>query len=167
MSTKKRKKKSNNKTKKNHTTLHDVVIIGAGFSGLYCGYKLKDKFNKILIVEKDNKIGGRILSYKKKINNKTYIFEQGANRFSRYHHPLMLKLINELNCWEVCKFLTNMPHPYSNKDAEYWLKLTNESEFSSKYFSKLRYATLPLHSFTSSIEPMVSTSLFRKDWCAA
>lgn len=96
MSTKKRKKKSNNKTKKNHTTLHDVVIIGAGFSGLYCGYKLKDKFNKILIVEKDNKIGGRILSYKKKINNKTYIFEQGANRFSRYHHPLMLKLINEL-----------------------------------------------------------------------
>ena len=42
-------------------------------------------------------------------------------------------------------------------------KLTNESEFSSKYFSKFRYATLPLHSFTSSIEPIVSTSLFRKD----
>lgn len=96
MHTKKLRKKTHNKTKKNHSNIYDVVIIGAGFSGLYCGYKLKDKFKKILIVEKDNKIGGRILSYKKKINNKYHIFEQGANRFSRYHHPLMLKLINEL-----------------------------------------------------------------------
>ena len=29
-----------------------------------------------------------------------------------------------------------MPHPYSNKDAEYWLKLTNESEFQSNIFYK-------------------------------
>ena len=27
---------------KNHSNIYDVVIIGAGFSGLYCGYKLKD-----------------------------------------------------------------------------------------------------------------------------
>lgn len=90
------KKRRNNKTKKNYNKTYDLVIIGAGFSGLYCGYKLKNKFNKILIVEKDNKIGGRFLSYKKTINNKNYIFEQGANRFSKYHHPRMLKLINEL-----------------------------------------------------------------------
>ena len=90
MHTKKVKKISHNKTKKNHSNTYDIVIIGAGFSGLYCAYKLKDKIKKILIVEKDNKIGGRIISYKKKINNKTYIFEQGANRFSRHHHPLML-----------------------------------------------------------------------------
>ena len=46
------------------------------------------------------------------------------------------ELINELNCWEVCKFLTNVPHPYSNKDAEYWLKLTNEREFQSNNYYK-------------------------------
>ena len=46
------------------------------------------------------------------------------------------ELINELNCWEVCKFLTNVPHPYSNKDAEYWLKITNESKFQSNIFYK-------------------------------
>ena len=26
--------------------------------------------------------------------------------------------INELNCWEVGKFLANVPHPYSNRSAE-------------------------------------------------
>ena len=49
------------------------------------------------------------------------------------------ELINELNCREVYKFFTNVPHPYSNKDAEYWLKVTNESKFQSNIFYKKKF----------------------------
>lgn len=46
------------------------------------------------------------------------------------------ELIDELNCWEVCKFLTNVPYPYSIRDAEYWLKVTRESKFQSNIYLK-------------------------------
>ena len=46
------------------------------------------------------------------------------------------ELIDGLNCWEVCKFLTNVPYPYSNRDAEYWLKVTSESKFQSNIYLK-------------------------------
>jgi L-2-hydroxyglutarate oxidase LhgO len=35
----------------------DVVIIGAGISGLTSAYKLKDKFS-VKVIEKENRIGG-------------------------------------------------------------------------------------------------------------
>jgi hypothetical protein len=75
---------------------YDVVIIGAGISGLYSAYKIK-KINpmcKILIIEKNGKagIGGRA-------NN--YLFEgvnvvTGAGIVRKKKDKLLIKLLNEL-----------------------------------------------------------------------
>ena len=82
---------------------YDLVIIGAGISGLYCATQLQKKFSKILIIEKSNRIGGRIYTRKINISDQQYIFEEGANRFSKYHSKLM-KLIKDL---DLNKFLVS------------------------------------------------------------
>ena len=40
--------------------IHDVIIIGGGISGSYLAFKLKDKFQDILIIEKSKVLGGRL-----------------------------------------------------------------------------------------------------------
>ena len=40
--------------------MKDVLIIGAGISGLYAGYLLKAQGYTIQILEATNKIGGRV-----------------------------------------------------------------------------------------------------------
>ena len=39
-------------------------------------------------------------------------------------------LIEELNNWNISKWLVEVPHPYSINDANYWIKKTKEDEFS-------------------------------------
>ena len=40
--------------------IHDVIIIGGGISGSYLAFKLKDKLQDILIIEKSKVLGGRL-----------------------------------------------------------------------------------------------------------
>ena len=40
--------------------IHDVIIIGGGISGSYLAFKLKNKFQDILIIEKSKVLGGRL-----------------------------------------------------------------------------------------------------------
>ena len=59
------KKCFNNETKfftflSNEDKIHDVIIIGGGISGSYLAFKLKDKFQDILIIEKSKVLGGRL-----------------------------------------------------------------------------------------------------------
>jgi hypothetical protein len=77
---------------------YDIIIIGGGVTGLNILYNLyKDKSNKkILLIEKNNYLGGRIKTYRKKINNIDYQWEEGAARFNN-KHKLLLKLIKELD----------------------------------------------------------------------
>ena len=82
---------------------YDLVIVGAGISGLYCAYHLQKQYPKILIIEKDDRIGGRIFTQKIVANNKDVYIELGANRFS-IHHTKVMKLINDL---KLSKFLIN------------------------------------------------------------
>ena len=39
-------------------------------------------------------------------------------------------LVNELNNWNISKWLVEVPYPYSISDANYWIKKTEENEFS-------------------------------------
>lgn len=78
--------------------IYDIIIIGGGVGGLYTAYKLLQKNNKlnILLLEKNNYLGGRIKTFRKKINSHDYQFEEGAGRFNK-NHKLLFKLLKELD----------------------------------------------------------------------
>jgi monoamine oxidase len=69
--------------------MHQVIIIGAGLSGLTAAYELKKAGIQALILEARNRLGGRIFSLQGPI-------EMGATWFGPQHRHLIY-LLNELN----------------------------------------------------------------------
>jgi monoamine oxidase len=69
-----------------------IIILGGGLSGIYLGYKLKKAGFSIVILEANDRIGGRI--YTQNIENTT--IELGAAWLWRYNEEL-LKVCNELD----------------------------------------------------------------------
>ena len=72
--------------------VYDYVIVGAGIAGLYTGLKLlkANPSKKILILEKYDYNGGRIVTYR----NRGHQWEIGAGRISMRHGRL-LKLMDD------------------------------------------------------------------------
>lgn len=80
-----------------HNNTFDYAVLGAGISGIYTTYLLSKQFPdaKILVVEKNNKAGGRVYTFKNKHMN----VEAGAGRFySGQHH--IFDLIKQLELSE-------------------------------------------------------------------
>ena len=71
----------------------DVLIIGAGLSGLATAHYLKDSGKNICIVESRNRIGGRIKSIDFELNKP---LEMGATWLGR-QHQLLLELMEQVN----------------------------------------------------------------------
>jgi hypothetical protein len=59
----------------------DIVIVGAGIAGLYCGIELAKKGKSVCILEKHDYLGGRVVSY----HEGAYSWEIGAGRISNSH----------------------------------------------------------------------------------
>ena len=76
--------------------IYDSIIIGAGVSGLYMAYKLSEKGKKVLIIERNNYLGGRIYTHKDKLAGINFQYEAGAARIASIH-ILILKLITEFD----------------------------------------------------------------------
>lgn len=70
--------------------IYDIIIIGAGISGLAAAIRLKNDKNKILVIEKSNKAGGK-LDF---LEWKGFRFDKGPSLFTQ---P---ELIDEL--FELC-----------------------------------------------------------------
>jgi len=71
--------------------MYDIIVIGSGITAIYLCYqitKLHPQF-KILVIEKNNYYGGRILTNQENC-------EFGAMRFFPSVHPLLAQLIQEL-----------------------------------------------------------------------
>ena len=87
---------------------YDVVIIGGGIAGGYTMYNLKKKYPnlKVLLLEKENRFGGRVYSFHKKLNNENYTMDLGAGRIG-YHHNLMVDLIKQLKLEKSMFDITN------------------------------------------------------------
>ena len=113
--------------------MFDTIIIGGGISGLYTGYKLSKSGQKVLIIEKNNYLGGRIFTYKSSINNIDFQYESGAGRFSN-QHILLNKLINELKLNNFKKKISNEKIPigrnlkYHNSHLLKTVYKTNKNE---------------------------------------
>jgi oxygen-dependent protoporphyrinogen oxidase len=71
---------------------HDIVIIGAGLTGLTTAFTLHQKSRNITILESDNKIGGQIQSHH--VNG--FIFEGGPNT-GVIKYPEVMDLFHSLN----------------------------------------------------------------------
>ena len=116
---------------------YDVIIVGGGISGIYTMYNLKKKYPnlKVLLLEKNERFGGRVYSHYEKVDNVDYVMDLGAGRVG-YHHKLMVNLIKELK-------LDKYMHPISNTEnyIEYNSKTgesVNKNNIKEKY-SKLLY----------------------------
>jgi monoamine oxidase len=74
----------------------DILIIGAGIAGLSCGIQLLQKRPslQVVILEKYNYTGGRVVTYKKKIedlkgNCSSVQWENGAGRIHKSHTKVL------------------------------------------------------------------------------
>jgi hypothetical protein len=63
---------------------NDVIILGGGISGLYLGIELLKQNRKVLLLEKNSRLGGRIYT----IKYENHTLESGAGRFSECHQML-------------------------------------------------------------------------------
>lgn len=77
---------------------YDIIIIGGGISGLYIYYHLIKTNKKVILFEKNDYFGGRILN--KSIHNINY--PTGAARFN-LNHKLVIKLLKEFNLLDFRK----------------------------------------------------------------
>ena len=92
-------------------TNFDIVIVGGGISGLFIAYKLCETNLNILLIEKDDRLGGRIHT----IYKDGYNYECGAARFNQ-NHTKLISLIHDLDLEEN---IIKLPSNTDNKCREY------------------------------------------------
>ncbi|MFH1233322.1 MAG: NAD(P)/FAD-dependent oxidoreductase [Patescibacteria group bacterium] len=85
---------------------YDVVIIGAGISGLVCGCYLAKGGLKTLIVEKNSQAGGYCTSF----SRKGFYFDSCAHAFSSLSkNGVFRKICKELELLSEVQFIRNNP----------------------------------------------------------
>jgi monoamine oxidase len=105
-----------------------IVIVGAGMAGLTAGMLLKDAGHEVTILEGQNRLGGRILTYRGFAGD--MYGEFGAMRFP-LQHPMVRWLIHD-------KFkLHTEPFPMYDEDSFIFLqgKGVRRSEFHAGLFN--------------------------------
>ena len=83
---------------------YDCIVIGGGISGLYVAYRLLRSGLRVLVLEKGDRLGGRVFTF--------HGFDAGAGRFSS-SHTLFCGLLRELGLWgKRVKNGTSVAHCY-------------------------------------------------------
>ena len=116
--------------------MNDIIIIGGGVSGLYCAYRILkgEPSKKVLVLEKNNRLGGRIETVKDRYMS----VESGAGRFHN-GNTLLLKLLDELELTENIIKIGNLEYTWDNKKKhiksfkEIYSKIRKSISLSKKY----------------------------------
>ena len=91
---------------------YDCIVVGGGIGGLYVAYRLLRGGFRVLVLEKSNRLGGRVFTFRGEMT-----VDAGAGRFSS-SHTLFCGLLRELGLWgKRVKNGTSVAHCYI-KDGE-------------------------------------------------
>jgi monoamine oxidase len=129
-----------------------VIIVGAGMAGLVAGMLLKDAGHTVTILEAQNRLGGRILTYRDLPG--AMFAEFGAMRFP-LQHPLAHYLIADLFQLET------RPFPMYDEDTLIYLQghAVRRSEFTANTFNfnlPLREADKEPHQLLrDAVQPLI------------
>ncbi|MFW2439943.1 MAG: flavin monoamine oxidase family protein [Arenicellales bacterium] len=93
---------------------HDIIIIGAGLSGLYSAWQLHQKQQDVIVLETRNRTGGRIFSAE---YDKTCRFDMGPAWVWPALQPRLQQLITHLNL-NVFKQFTSGDMLYEKTSTE-------------------------------------------------
>lgn len=120
------------KTRQSKKQYYDIVIVGGGIAGVYTTYNLNKKYPdlKVLLLEKNDRYGGRVYTHHKKIDNTDYVMDLGAGRIG-FHHKLMVDLIYELKLDKSIIPITNTKNYIEYNKTTH--TATNKSQLKQKY----------------------------------
>lgn len=102
----------------------DVLIIGAGVSGLMAGIELAKNGKKVILLEKESVVGGQCKTEVLKKNNETYRFDYGGHRFIT-NNEVLLSFVEEILGNDLLVANRNSVILHKNKTYEYPLNLKN------------------------------------------
>ena len=123
---------------------YDAIIIGAGLTGLSTAFYLRQKGLNIVVLEKENRIGGAIRSH----NENGFVFEEGPNT-GVVGNPEIAELFEQLG----------IQPEVANSDAEKRLILKN-NRWHPLPSGAISFLKTPLFSFPDKIK--IAFEPFRK-----
>lgn len=92
-----------------------IIVVGSGLAGLSAATRLVDSGHEVIVLEKNNYIGGRTASW----NNGSMFVESGLHRYLGFykHLPNLLKHvgvnINDIIAWEDSIEIRHPNYPYT------------------------------------------------------
>ncbi len=123
---------------------YDAIVIGAGLTGLTTAFFLKRKGLKVIVLEKNNRVGGAIRSH----SENGFVYEEGPNT----------GVIGNAEVAELFEMLHIQPE-IANSDAEKRLILKN-GKWHALPSGAIDFFKTPLFTFTDKIRIMFEP--FRK-----
>ena len=100
---------------------YDIIIVGAGIAGLACAQKCSESNRDFLLIEKSDRIGGRVGS----LRNDSYVFDLGFQVYNTAYNTTNKLLRNKSD--EFFSFLTYFPI--------YWPKvISNDTIYLGSFF---------------------------------
>ena len=102
----------------------DVLIIGGGVSGLMAGIKLAEAGKKVIILEKEDVVGGQCKTEVLDIKGEKFRFDYGGHRFIT-HNKELLEFVEEVLADDLLVAHRSSVILHKNKVYEYPLNLKN------------------------------------------
>lgn len=105
-----------------------ICIIGGGISGLYLASCLIELGHEIDVYEKQETVGGRIMTCKQTRDENSIIYEAGAGRFNKSHKRL-IQLLKKLNLHDKVRPINSQRTFKVNSREHNYNQLINETLF--------------------------------------
>ena len=111
---------------------NQVIIVGGGIAGLVCGYELKKVGFNVKIIEKSNKVGGRVNTFH--FSNGVHA-EAGAMRLPGDADPTKRHVSHWLTDFYIDLFNLEVS-PFHNDDPNTLIKILDEHVYKQREWSK-------------------------------